>query len=164
MPANMEWCICVSFHNIDHSKVSIYEFKIICICMTSIHFKVQSNQKALFSASKSLTALRWELCTSCTNSKHPVCRSSPSGGRRRTWTVWGLGTEVFWLAGSMESQNGKCQTCRTSTFKCLTALEFSPLGGEEKALIYEVSQHITAHHIPTRRCMELTFVCFNSSK
>lgn len=74
------------------------------------------------------------------------------------------GTEVSRHRGSVESQTGRCQTCTTSKFKCLTALEFSPLGGEEKALIYEVSQHITAHHIPTRRCMELTFVCFNSSK
>lgn len=74
------------------------------------------------------------------------------------------GTEVSRLRGSVESWTGKCQACRPSKFKCLTALEFSSPRGEEKALIYEVSQHITAHHIPTRRCMELTFVCFNSSK
>jgi len=72
--------------------------------------------------------------------------------------------KVSRLRASVESQTGKCQACRPSKFKCLTALEFSSPGGEEKALIYEVSQHIMAHHIPTRRCMELTFVCFNSSK
>lgn len=74
-----------------------------------------------------------------------------------------VGSEVLGT-GMVESRSDTCQTCTTSKFKCLTSLEFSPLGGEEKALIYEVSQHITAHHIPARRCMELTFVCFNSSK
>lgn len=51
---------------------------------------------------------------------------------------------------SLESQMGKCQACRPSKCKYLTALEFSSPGGEKKALIYEVKCHNTLQHITSQ--------------